>query len=73
MLEDDVLHTVLRPAAPEAVGDDDLCHLNCCDPAVALCGARTTEMCPTPTVCTCVECVVCLDLRDVPCVFCGRG
>ena len=41
---------------------------------IALCGVDVTaaHVCPDSLACGCVPCVVCEDLIDAPCRFCGE-
>jgi hypothetical protein len=69
---------VLDPVAPAVSGDDDLTHLTCCQPEVAICGADLTDGEDVPALADdepmCRLCIY-ADENDVPCptVSCPVG
>lgn len=55
--------------------DDELGHITCeCNDRLALCGLDVSghHACPDDNSCGCAPCLVCEDLIDWPCRFCGE-
>jgi hypothetical protein len=63
-----VADTALAPASAAASTGDDLAHVYCCNPDVALCGTDVTGVPEVPDEDT--TCVVCLDLEDADFACC---
>ena len=61
--------TATAPSPTTTSVGEDLNHLYCCDPDLALCGLDVSAL---PEVDDDTDCVVCLDLEDADC-DCGEG